>query len=256
MDTQTPLATVGSAASLDTEQPPATLEVTAEPSAPESAVAPQPLTWDDIAPFLETATPEQLRRHPRIAGIAGELANRLAEERLGRLQADQETLRQQQQAHAEWQRLAREDPETFAQQYLQSEAARTQQTHWLDQGEQRAHRQWLEEVFAKYDPDGRYRQAVASGQLPGPGAMVEALIEEHTQKRAGMDIDKRMAEMEKRFEERLRSLARLTEPGPERIEGTPTGTQPNSDDAFIAAYAAGDEHDHERARRIYAALMR
>ncbi len=71
----------------------------------------------DWASVIEKANPEELRRHPRVAGIVGDMVQK-AHDRWKREQEDAITRQKAEEAEARLQKLAEEDPVAFANQYL------------------------------------------------------------------------------------------------------------------------------------------
>lgn len=88
----------------------------AKPSSGKNAAAPQ-AEVPTLEQLLEKADPEELRRHPRVAGIVGRM---LAQERTAwdqQQRADQER-QAREKAEAELEELARTQPLAFADRYL------------------------------------------------------------------------------------------------------------------------------------------
>ncbi|MDA8219837.1 MAG: hypothetical protein M0Z94_19735 [Dehalococcoidales bacterium] len=92
-------------------------------AAQDTAQAGEGFDWTKA---LESVPPEQLRKHPRIAGIVGSELQRATEANRAKWEADQKD-RADQEAEERLRRLAEEDPVQFSQQYLtekQAEKAR------------------------------------------------------------------------------------------------------------------------------------
>lgn len=113
----------------------------------EAPVEASPAQEDLIEKWLETATPEQILKYRKIGGIVGQ-REQTARERARRDVEIEQAAIAQQQAQAELDRLATEDPDEFARRYLTSkEQARIQQqTATLRSG--------IREEYARYIGDG------------------------------------------------------------------------------------------------------
>src|SRR5450756_1577948 len=92
----------------------------------QAAVAATPQAGSDWALAIETVDPADLRRHPRVAGIVGDLLNK----EKTRWQQEQEsriTLSKREEAEANLRQLAEDDPVEFSRQYLtQAQQAKIQ----------------------------------------------------------------------------------------------------------------------------------
>ena len=94
----------------------ATAPAAAQPEA-QAPVAPQADSTPDWTRHLETVDPKELRKHPRVAGMIGSEIERAITRERERIQRE-EGARAAQQAQAELERLAREDPATFSERWL------------------------------------------------------------------------------------------------------------------------------------------
>lgn len=92
MTLSTPLSS-GQTVRIGSEAEPETPDGAAPEEQPQASPPPQPVSWASLSPedrkrLLDEADPEELRRHDRIAGLSGQHATRLFQQRVNNLSWD------------------------------------------------------------------------------------------------------------------------------------------------------------------------
>lgn len=258
-DDSTTIPTAGQdEASTDTSDQALTTEATEAAGAetPPAPAAKEPTT-DPYAGLDKLDPAEIIKRHPGVQGHIGTLAERQRNAEIAtwqRQQAEQKAIEDRNRAAAERERLARDEPLSFAEQELQ----RIEDEKRLGTTLARA-KDVIEKDVATIIPEevlAEFAGKTFDGDLlTGYGAFLKAAIpatlalgEKRGYAKAQAEFAAGTKAREAAIEKEVLARHNLAEPTPDLDAGRPPG--PNDDATFLREFAAGRTNDHKRAAAL------